>query len=66
MGIEPPANSLENTTLSTAGGAKCGALATNSSPIDLDLAAIIRAWPDLPEAIRAAVRALVETARGSH
>jgi hypothetical protein len=34
-------------------------LATSESPIDPDLAAIIQRWPDLPEAIKAGIVALV-------
>lgn len=62
MGIERPANSLGNPALSFQGGAKCGALASESALFDPDLASIIDAWPKLPEAIRAAIRALIGTA----
>ena len=34
-----------------------------SAPIDSDLDRLIRAWPDLPHAIRAGIVAMVEAAR---
>jgi hypothetical protein len=35
-------------------------------PVDPDLARVLNAWPDLPEPIRRAVLALVETAVPTH
>jgi hypothetical protein len=64
MGIEPPANSPENTTLSPEGGAKSGSAAVEIRPIDPDLARVVTAWPELPEAIRRAVLALVNSTAG--
>jgi len=58
-GLEPPVNSPENSTNPVLGGAENGALAH-----DADLAAIITAWPTLPEAIRAAILAMVRAASG--
>jgi len=57
MGIEPPAKTPDNLPLRGTGGAESGALATTDS----DLCRIIAAWPILPEPIRRAVLALVET-----
>jgi hypothetical protein len=37
--------------------------ATSQAPSDPNLAAVVAAWPDLPEAIRRAVLALVESGR---
>jgi hypothetical protein len=34
-----------------------------AAPLPADLARVVRAWPDLPEHIRAAVLALVTSAR---
>jgi hypothetical protein len=34
----------------------------NSNANDPDLAAVVAAWPELPEAIRAGIVAMVETA----
>jgi len=33
-----------------------------SAPTDLDLAKMVKAWPDLPEAVRAGIRAMVQAA----
>jgi hypothetical protein len=44
------------------GGAKSGAVSADFSPIDPDLARIVATWPTLPESIRRAMLALVETA----
>jgi hypothetical protein len=46
----------------TGGGAKSGADSTAPSPADPDLARIVAAWPALPEPIRRAILALIETA----
>ena len=35
----------------------------NSSPIDADLAAVVDAWPKLPEAIKAGILAMVRAAQ---
>lgn len=48
--------------LFNSGGAKCGALLPNSVAIDPDLPAVIDAWPDLPEAIKAGIVATVRAA----
>jgi hypothetical protein len=58
-GIEPSANFQGNPTIVALGGAKSGALAAT----DPDLAALIDAWPTLPEAIRAGILALVRAAQ---
>jgi hypothetical protein len=44
------------------GGANSGALANESTAIDHALAAIIDAWPTLPEAIRAGILAMIRAA----
>ena len=63
-GIEPLANSPENTANPAPGGAKNGALTSTSPTIDPALAALIDAWPTLPEAIRAGILAMVRAAGG--
>ena len=35
-----------------------------TEPADVDLRRVVEAWPDLPEAIRRAVLALVQSAQG--
>ena len=45
----------------SAGGAESGAFESDSSDSDRDLARLIDGWPGLPEAIRRAIMALVET-----
>jgi hypothetical protein len=62
MGIEPATNSLDKSTNPVPGGAQSGALTPTKSNIDTDLAAVIRAWPSLPEAIRAGILAMVRAA----
>jgi hypothetical protein len=62
MGVEPTLDSLENPTISAQGGAKSGALASQQPIIDPALAALIDAWPTLPEAIRAGILAIVRAA----
>ncbi len=44
------------------GGAESGAVETEKAPIDPDLARLIDTWPNLPEAIRAGIVAMVNTA----
>jgi hypothetical protein len=45
-----------------AGGAKPGAVSADPSPADPYLVRIVAAWPTLPEPIRRALLALVESA----
>jgi hypothetical protein len=52
------------TTLFAEGGAESGAVAAETRPIDPDFAALIDAWPTLPQAIRAGILALVRAAGG--
>jgi hypothetical protein len=54
-----------NTHIATPGGAESGALFSNSALIDPNLQTVIDAWPDLPEAIRASIRGLVEAFEGA-
>jgi hypothetical protein len=64
MGIEPCENSPQNSTNPAPGGAKSGALTPTNPYIDPALAALIGAWPALPEAIRAGILAMVRAAGG--
>lgn len=45
-------------------GAECGALGAQNAPLDPDLAAVVDAWPKLPEAIKAGILAMVKAAGG--
>jgi len=45
------------------GRAQNGALSDDSPPLDADFAAIVRAWPTLPEAVKAGIVAMVEAAK---
>ena len=56
-----PDKGLQNLVLG--GDAESGAPAT-STPIDPQLAAVVAAWPTLPEAIRRAVLALIHATNG--
>ncbi|MHC4566795.1 MAG: hypothetical protein ACYTE3_13700 [Planctomycetota bacterium] len=48
------------TPISGGGGAKSDAPDAPKPPQDADLAAIVKAWPDLPEHIKHAIKALVQ------
>jgi hypothetical protein len=61
-GLEPSANIHGKVSISDLGGAKSGAVYSNLEPIDPDLQRLINAWPDLPEAIRVGVLAMVRSA----
>jgi hypothetical protein len=62
-GLEPPTQASGKTPLIEEGGAKSGALNTDSCPIDPALARIVEVWPKLPEAIRMAMEALAKSGR---
>jgi len=57
----PSQKELENTEISSADDAAC-CPACRTEPEDADLARVVAAWPDLPEAIRRAVLALLDAA----
>jgi hypothetical protein len=70
-GFDEAANSQGKTAISQTGAAKCGAVetqnhpeaaASEARPDDSDLAEIIAAWPRLPDAVKAEIRAMVESA----
>jgi hypothetical protein len=64
-GLEPLINSPGNAAISNVGGAESGAPATKSRDVDPDLAALIDAWPSLPEVVRAGIVAMVKAASGT-
>ena len=74
-GIELPTHSTGKSHYANQSGAESGALGAQSNanpvnathcepkPIDSDLAAIIAAWPTLPEAMKAGILAMVRAAK---
>ena len=60
-GIEPPQRNTGETSFSHQGGAESGA---HNAPIDADLQAIIEQWPELPDAVKAGIVAMVKAADG--
>ena len=58
-GLEVSCNSQGNTAIPRPGGAESGALDLTRDNIDPGLAALIDAWPALPEPIRAGILAMV-------
>jgi hypothetical protein len=44
-------------------GAESGAVFTQAAPIDSELALVIKAWPALPEPIKAGILAIIRLAK---
>ncbi len=63
-GIEPPSNSTGNSTNHHPCGAESGAPTLANLNIAPELAALIDAWPRLPEPIKVGILALVRAAGG--
>jgi len=61
VGHEHPTLTVSKTAISGSGGAKSDAPDAPKPTQDADLTAIIKAWPDLPEHIKQAIKALVQT-----
>ena len=62
-GIELVPQSSGNNGVGKQSGAECGALGAPEAPIDPDLAAVVDAWPRLPEAIKAGILAMIRAAK---
>jgi hypothetical protein len=60
-GIKLPQRNTGETSFSHQGGAESGA---HSAPIGADLQAIIQRWPELPNAVKAGIVAMVKAADG--
>lgn len=61
-GIEPGPKSSGNNGGDDQSGAESGALDAQKVDFPPDLAAVVEAWPKLPEAIRAGILAMVQAA----
>jgi hypothetical protein len=64
VGHEHPPLTPPKTPVSTKSGAESDAHDAPTSVGDPDLAAIVAAWPRLPEHIKAAIRTLANTSAG--
>jgi hypothetical protein len=60
-GHEHPALTPSKTPISTSGGAKSDAPDAPKPVLEPDLTKIVKAWPQLPDHIKAAIKALVQT-----
>jgi hypothetical protein len=63
LGAESP-NGLKDNDLRRVSHAVAHQLPTDTCQIEPDLAAVVAAWPELPEAIRAGIVAMVKSASG--
>ena len=61
VGLEHPPLEHSKTAISTSGGAKSGAPDASNTLQDPDLLLVVKRWPNLPEHIKAAIEALVQT-----
>ena len=53
------AGNAEKTAVDSQSGAQSGALDADLSPVDSDLQAVIDAWPNLPDDVKASILAMV-------
>jgi len=63
-GIERTEETPGKTALQPVAGAKSGAIFQLGGTPDADLAAVVSAWPALPEDVRQSILRAVESARG--
>jgi hypothetical protein len=59
-GSEQACDFTENGAVPSTGGADSGALVARKPPTDPNLAELVKAWPALPESVRAGIVALVK------
>lgn len=59
-GFELPHETTGNSSGPAQSGAECGALDAQNGPFDLDLTAVVDAWPTLPATTRRSILAMVE------
>ncbi len=66
-GIELPPENAEKTPVGAESGAQSGAVGAREAvlavPVDPNLAAVVDAWPTLPEAIKVGILAMIRAAR---
>ena len=60
-GLEHPPVAVSKTPISESGGAKSDAHDAPNAPKDLDLDMVVKAWPELPEHIKSAIKTLIQT-----
>ena len=60
-GLELPPENAGKTGVLDQGGAESGALGAREAPLDADLAAVVDAWPALPDAIKAGILAMIRS-----
>ncbi|MCH7685408.1 MAG: hypothetical protein IH899_01785 [Planctomycetes bacterium] len=63
-GLERTDDSTGNNVIQGQGGAESGAVGAQSALMDPDLRAVIEAWPELPDAVKAGILAMVRAAGG--
>lgn len=61
IGFEHSTLTVSKTPISEGGGAKSDAHDAPDAPKEPDLDIVVKAWPELPEHIKAAIRALIQT-----
>jgi hypothetical protein len=64
LGLEHPQQNSSEAADPEEGGAESGAPAARTAISDPALAALIDAWPDLPQPVRRGILAMVEAAKG--
>jgi len=64
-GIETPAKNEGKTGVSDQSGAECGALDARKADFPPGLAAVVEAWPTLPQAIRTGILAMIRAGERS-
>jgi hypothetical protein len=63
VGLEHPPLKVSKTAISQGGGAKSDARRAPEAPKDPDLDIVVKAWPELPGHIKAAIKALIKATK---